>query len=246
MAQAKVTSTDAIRLFRVAMIKFAESVSAALGNADSDVNRAQSWLDMEAKPYWASEIRKRQVALAQAQEKLRMKTLYKNFDGTTPSAVDEKKAVDVAKRRLEIAEQKAANVRKYATIMTRETVLYKGSVTRFATTIQSGVPVAIAHLARVMMAIERYLAANPEVANISSAGAGESSGPGYMELLQSMSRPAEEEPALNESAGGVTEEEAGSGSRVPGSLEDAAPLAAAELESSNPEPQTPNPEPESP
>ncbi len=232
MPEAKIHSTDAIRLFRTAMIKFAESVSSALGNADSDVNRAQMWLDMEAKPFWTSEIRKRQAALADAQEKLRMKTLYKSFDGTTPSAVDEKKAVHVAKQRLLVAEQKATNVRKYSALMTRESVLYKGSVTRFSTTIQSGVPVAIAQLARVMMAIERYLAANPEVSTAAPGTAGDESRPGYMELLQSMTRPAEEEPSLNETSAQVTE--------------NSGVDAKAEEEMPPPEPRTPNSEPGSP
>ena len=203
MAEAKISSTEVIRVFRTAMIKFAENAGAALGNADSDVNRALMWLDLEAKPFWTSEIRKRQAALAEAQERLRMKVLYKNFDGTTPSAVDEKKAVLVAKQRLEMAEQKANNVRKYLAIMQKETVLYKGAMQRFSTTVQS-VPVAIAQLSRVMLAIERYLAASAEVANVSGTQADESR-PGYMDILQSMSRPVEEEAALNESAAEVTE-----------------------------------------
>ncbi len=46
MAEAKISSTEVIRVFRTAMIKFAENAGAALGNADSDVNRALMWLDL--------------------------------------------------------------------------------------------------------------------------------------------------------------------------------------------------------
>ncbi len=174
------------------MIKFAEATNAALGNADSDVNRSVSWLEMEAKPFWQSEIRKRQLKLAQAQEALRMKTLYKNFDGTTPSSVDEQKAVHIAKQRLEIANQKLVNVQKYLNRMQKEAVLYKGAVQRFSTTIQGGTPVAIAMLGRVMEAIEQYLLANPEMIAPSGGMAGEAGKPGYLDFLAPVKRTTDE------------------------------------------------------
>src|SRR5690348_8227894 len=119
MPNAKVISVDAIKQFRVALVKFAESVNAALGNADSDVHRALAWLDMEAKSYWQSEGRKAQQKLAQAQEALRMKVLYKNIDGTTPSAVDEKKEVAKWKGRMEVCQQKLVNVQRYTNLIQR-------------------------------------------------------------------------------------------------------------------------------
>jgi len=193
MPSAKIDSLDAIKQFRVHLIKFAEAVNSALGNSDSDVNRAQVWIDMEAKTYWQNEIRKRQIKLAQALEALRMKELYKSFDGTQQSVVDEKKAAQLAKQRLDIAEQKLAAVRKYSSIMQREAVMYKGTVQRFATTVQSGTPVAIAQLSRVLDAIDRYIAAQPELA--ASVGASSEQGggrPGYLDFLTSMTRPEEE------------------------------------------------------
>ncbi len=218
MAGAKVTSVDAIKHFRATLIKFAEAVNASLGNADSDVNRGQSWLEMEARPYWQSEIRKRQVALAHAQEALRMKVLYKNYDGTTPSAVDEKKAVHVAKIRLEIANQKLMAVNKYMNIMTRESVLYKGSVQRFASTVQT-TPVAVAQLARIMMAIDAYLAANPEAGAVVGA-AGSESKPNYLQFLTPITRAEDASP-------------------------DAEPKNEAETKSeAPPEPEAQNPEPQ--
>ncbi|CAN5407138.1 hypothetical protein BH10PLA1_BH10PLA1_00220 [soil metagenome] len=191
MATAKIDSLDAIKHFRVALIRFAESVNAAMGNADSDVDRAVSWLEGEAKVFWQNEIRKRQLILAQAQEALRMKVLFKNYDGTTPSAVDEKKAVHIAKQRLMIAEQKLEAVRKYTALMQREAVLYKGSSQRFSSTIQS-TPVAVAQLSRVLDAIERYMAATPEVAQFVGTGTSQSTAP-YLTFLSPITRPEEVE-----------------------------------------------------
>lgn len=193
MPNAKVISVDAIKHFRAALIKFAEHVNAALGNADSDVNRALTWLDMDAKAYWQSEGRKAQQKLAQAQEALRMKTLYKNIDGTTPSAVDEKKEVAKWKARLELCQQKLVNVQRYTNLIQRESVMYKGAVQRFATTIQSGVPRGVAKLDRVMAAIERYVQAQPEAGDIATGVSIDPANPAYLEFVQSMARSAEEE-----------------------------------------------------
>jgi hypothetical protein len=223
MANAKVISVDAIKHFRAALIKFAEHVNAALGNADSDVNRALTWLDTDAKSYWQSETRKAQTKLAQAMEALRMKTLYKSIDGTTPSAVDEKKEVAKWKARLEVCQQKQVNVQRYTNMIQRETVMYKGAVQRFATTIQSGVPRGVAKLDRVMAAIDRYLQAQPEAGDIATGVSIDPANPAYLEFIQSMARAADE---------------SGSGSRVPGSGEE----KESDSESPDPGPRTPEPE----
>jgi hypothetical protein len=195
MANAKVINLDAIKHFRSTLIKFAESVNSSLGNADSDVNRALSWLDLEAKTYWQSETRKAATKLGQAQEALRMKVLYKNIDGTTPSAVDEKKEVAKWKARVEHCQQKLVNVQRYTNLIQREAVMYKGAVQRFATTIQGGVPRAVARLDRVMAAIDRYLQAQPEAGDIATGVSVDPANPQYLEFIQSMARAEAEEPA---------------------------------------------------
>jgi hypothetical protein len=208
MANAKVISIDAIKQFRAALIKFAEHTNAALGNADSDVNRALSWLDMDAKSYWQSETRKAQTKFAQAQEALRMKILYKNVDGTTPSAVDEKKEVAKWKGRLEVCQQKLVNVQRYTNLIQRESLMYKGAVQRFATTIQSGVPRGIATLDRVMLAIDRYLQAQPEAGDIATGVSIDPANPAYLEFIQSMARPeASDQPKKDETPTGDTNPE---------------------------------------
>jgi hypothetical protein len=224
MPNAKVISVDAIKQFRAAFVKFAEAVNASLGNADSDVHRALSWLDMEARSYWQNEGRKAQQKLAQAQEALRMKVLYKNIDGTTPSAVDEKKAVAKWKQRVEVCQQKLVNVQRYTNLIERESVMYKGAVQRFATTIQSGVPQGLARLDRVMNAIDQYIQAQPEAGDLSSGVSVDPANPAYLEYVQSMAR--------------AEAQESGSGVRVPGSGKDN------QQQGSDPEPESQNPEPE--
>src|SRR5271154_3209307 len=97
---AKVESVDALVMFRVALVKFAESANIAITGAESDVQRTIMWLDNEQTSYWNTQIRHRKEDLARAQEALRAKTVFKDSTGRTPSAVEEQKAVTKATMRL--------------------------------------------------------------------------------------------------------------------------------------------------
>src|SRR5579862_8768168 len=116
---AKVTSIDAVKEFRIALIKFQESATMALGDCDSDVNRTTSWLEGSQLNYWTSQIRKRQEILAEAEDKLRFKKLYKDATGRRPSAVEEQKAVDLAKKRLAEAHEKFSQTKSWIRRMPR-------------------------------------------------------------------------------------------------------------------------------
>jgi hypothetical protein len=166
---ARVDSTDAIKDFRIYMTKFQELASRALGDADSDVNRMSRWLEGEALNFWTSTIRKRQEDLSKAEEAFRFKRLYKDASGSTPSAVEEQKAVQVAKKKLADAQEKLANVKRWNRELQKQIVLYRGGVSRFSNAVHSGVPAGIAHLGATLDNLDKYL-------DIAAASAGE--GPG--------------------------------------------------------------------
>jgi hypothetical protein len=119
------------------------------------------WLENEQLSHWQSQIRKRHDLLERAKEALRMKKLFKDSSGRTPSAVEEEKAVRVCTARLEEATNKLAATKKYARVLQRELQTYKGSVQRFATTVQSDIPVAVATLDSLVEALEAYVALAP-------------------------------------------------------------------------------------
>ncbi|MGD0541046.1 MAG: hypothetical protein ABSB33_05980 [Tepidisphaeraceae bacterium] len=189
---ARVDSTDAIKDFRVYLTKFQESASLALGDADSDVNRAVRWLEGEGLNLWLSAIRKRQEEVAKAEEAFRFKRLYKDASGSMPSAIEEQKAVQNAKKRLAEAQEKLASVKKWTRQLQKEIVMYRGGVSRFAGTVSSGVPAAIAHLGTKLDELDKYMEISagpagegPEAA--AAAGGAVREGPGA-----SMARAPEE------------------------------------------------------
>ena len=172
---ARVESIDALTMFRRAIIKFADAAMVALGDAESEMQRRLNWLENEQDSYWQGQIRKRQEEVSKCRDAVRQKKLFKDFAGRTPSADQEEKALRIALARLEEAERKLAAVRKYAKKLPREIEVYKGSVQRFATTVQSDLPTAAGKLDAMIRKLEEYAALGP-VAAASSAVLDEESG----------------------------------------------------------------------
>jgi hypothetical protein len=167
MATAKVDSIDSLRALKIALVKFAEGATVALGDAEAEMQRMLMWLEMEQHTHWQGQIRKRTEEVGRAAERLRYKKLYKHSTGSRQSAVEEEKALALAKRRLEEAEMKLSNVRRYIPRLQKEIQTYKGSAQRFATTVQVDIPLAISQLGTMVQALENYVALDsnaPELA----------------------------------------------------------------------------------
>jgi hypothetical protein len=174
MTVARVDNIDPIKDFRVYLTKFQEAAGQALGDADSDVQRTQTWLEGEQQTFWTGQIRKRKEILARAEDAFRQKRLYKDASGSMASAVEEQKAVLVAKKNLAEAEQKLVNVKKWNQRLQKELVLYRGGVARFNNDVSAGIPAAIANLAGTIENLEKYM----DIGVGASAGEGEMVGAG--------------------------------------------------------------------
>ena len=189
---ARVESVDAIKDFRVYLTKFQEMAGRALGDADSDVNRMVRWLEGEGLNYWTSTIRKRQESLAKAEEAFRFKRLYKDASGATPSAVEEQKAVQIARKRLDEANNKLANVKKWTRQLQKEISNYRGGVSGFSTAVSSGVPQAVAHLGALLDQLDKYLEVEAATAEEGAMAGGGGVGARQEASGASMARAAEE------------------------------------------------------
>jgi len=193
---ARVESIEALGRFRIAMIKFAEAVDVALADAEGELSRTSVWLETEQLAYWQTQLRQRHEAVEKAKEAVRMKKLFKDASGRTPSAVEEEKALKLAQRRLEEAEQKLAATRKYAKVLQREFQLYKGGVQRLSTTLADAIPTGVATLSGFVDQLHRYVGFGPATAGSEAAptvaaapGSGAETGAG------SMARPEPETPS---------------------------------------------------
>lgn len=171
----RVDTVEVFKEFKIALIKFQEAATVALGDAESEMHRVLTWLQHEQDSYWQHQIRKREEIVGRCKEAVRMKKVFKDATGRQQTAIEEEKALKTAQRNLEEAQQKLAMVRKWARALPKEIEMYKGGVQRFATSVQSDIPVAMSHLEKLAQKIEAYAAV--QIAEMGAAVGGESAGP---------------------------------------------------------------------
>lgn len=160
----RVDSVDVFKEFKIALWKFQEAATVALGDAESEMHRVLMWLTTEQDSFWQHQIRKREEIVGRCKEAVRMKTIFKDATGRQQSAIEEQKALKIAMRNLEEAKAKLMMVRKWARVLPKEIEMYKGSVQRFATTVQTDIPVAAGHLEKLAQKLEAYVAVQMEAA----------------------------------------------------------------------------------
>ena len=190
---ARIDDLDVSKSLKAAIWKFAETANVALTDAESEMNRALMWLENEQRAFWEGQLRKRADLVERAKEAVRMKKIFKDSAGRQQSAVDEEKALKIALRRMEEAEQKIVSVKKFTQKLRKEMMMYKGHVQRFATSVQNELPLASAQLDSLLDKLQQYVGlAVPQ--EIRSAAPDSAASTGGGEVSGGMARGKESEP----------------------------------------------------
>jgi hypothetical protein len=166
---ARVQSVDDIKAFRSVLLKFAEEAQTSLISAETELYRTLHWLQGPQTIHWQDTVRKCTEKVKRCKEAIREKRMYKDSTGAYPSAQEEEKALRVAQRRLEEAEQKLAATQKYSRHLAREVLLYKGQVQRFSTVAQVDLPQAVAWLDRIVVKLQGYAELLPDDGRLTEA-----------------------------------------------------------------------------
>lgn len=153
----RVTSIDALRLARLALLEFKTDSEAALLEAESAIQRALLWLRHDQLAHWQRELRHRTELLTRAKSDL-FRTQVAQADMAARASVDQKKAVERAKRRVEEAEKKLELVKRWSRVLDRELVLYRGECHELGDALEADVPRGVARLDRMVEGLEGYLA----------------------------------------------------------------------------------------
>jgi hypothetical protein len=152
---ARITSIDALSEFRAALIKFKSEAAAALIETESELQRTLLWLRHDQTAYWQRQARARQELLTRAKTDLYRKQVAQ--DREVRIGVDQKKAVEKAKRDLAQAEEKIEAVRRWIRTLDKEMVLYRGECQGLAAMIEGGVPEIVKRMDGMMDALRAYL-----------------------------------------------------------------------------------------
>jgi hypothetical protein len=155
---AKVTAIDVLTAQAAAIQSFIEEATSALDYLDHQVKRAQQWIGHDRKEYWRNEVRDGWDRVAQARAELERCLTFRKAGDHQPGCIDEKKALQRAQRRLQIAQDRVRAVRRWEHVIDRHVLDLTGSFAQLADWIQGELPKALAALERMTDALETYVA----------------------------------------------------------------------------------------
>lgn len=104
---AKVTSVDALEVFRASLIVFLSKAHSALDQAGDEIRRTRSWIQHDQRTHWENEARRRARTLAQAEQELLSARMIKALDNLAV----QQQAVRKARVALEEAQDKVRKIK---------------------------------------------------------------------------------------------------------------------------------------
>lgn len=158
MPDAHITQVAALPEFRSALATFTFEARQAMTDVQLEIRRALDWITHDRAAHWREEARRAQDAVTRAKDDLANSRTFKRIGDYVPACVDEKRALENAKRRLAHAEKKLAAVKYWSHAAPRAVDEFQGPVQQLMGLLDGDMPRAIAVLQRMTSALERYAA----------------------------------------------------------------------------------------
>lgn len=174
-SSANVTSIDAIRLIRLALQQFQSDAGSALMQLELEGRRPVAWIDGDRAPYWDREVRKASDRLSEARIALERAEVTTSAE-ETKYAYDERKALEKAKRRLRLCEEKVQKVKRWRSVIHKETEVFQAQIAKLQRYLEHDLTQSIAALGRMAESLDRYTrleAAGPSEAAANPASTGD-------------------------------------------------------------------------
>jgi len=150
--QAKITSVEAIELFRAALIVFTSQARPALEEISSEMTRMRLWLENDQRRFWENERRNRSKKMEQAQQELFTARLS-DFQETTSLL---QMTFNRAQRAVRDAEEKLLRLKKWDRELDNRSAPLLKEVEQLHSFLTSEIPRAIAYLSQVVRALDAY------------------------------------------------------------------------------------------
>lgn len=160
--QARVDSSAVLTEFRASLATFASVAAVALDEASTDIQRAIQWLREDRHRYWKAQVQTRTEQYNRAKLALKQReVLDRAIAGTRSSCVEERRAVQLAEKRLRDAENRFRLTGMYCRQIEKESLDYKSAIHGLLNAIEVEIPNACAGLDRMVASLERYVALAP-------------------------------------------------------------------------------------
>lgn len=181
--QADVKSIDTLAFVKTALAAFAHESGQAAAEIEIQSQRAIDWLTIDQPAHWKAEVRRAADQVNKAIKDLEHCRAFKKVGDNQPSCIEEKKALEKARRRLEYAEQKAELVRRWSPVVQQQFREMCVRLVRFREVIELDCPKAMARLDQMLRALDAYT---------STAGPGAATATGTGSVGPSMTRATDE------------------------------------------------------
>ena len=155
---ARLTTIDAVPLLKAALQAFADEATTALADFDMELGRAIEWIGHDRPDHWRREIRVTDEKVAEMRLTLERAMMFKSVDGHQPSCHDERKALHLAKQRMQKAEETLDMVRHWGRVVERDIIEFRAIVNQLGSWMQVDLPRALNSLERMRSALETYVA----------------------------------------------------------------------------------------
>lgn len=152
---ANLTSTEAIRTLKAALVQFADSARKALVQFELESRRPLDWIEHDRTLYWPRQMHLASDALNEARMALARCELTINEEDRR-SCYDERKALEKAKRRLRLTEEKIDAVRRWRAVVRKEVEEFQTQIAKLNWYLDSDFLQGIAALERMGQALDEY------------------------------------------------------------------------------------------
>lgn len=155
MSQANVHSLAAMREFRVKMLEFADVAIDVAASLQQQTAGFLDWLEHDRPNFWKQYLLHSFDVIAEARaalEKCQMRTVA----GHKPTCYEEKLALQAAKQRLEMAQEKYESVRRWSAFCRHEIDEHDGRRGALQRYMEGDFAKSVATLERMIAAIEAY------------------------------------------------------------------------------------------
>ena len=154
---AKVTSIDVLPLVAASLQKFRGESAVALDDLEIEMRRIVEWIHHDRKDYWKKERDRAYERLNQARLQLQQARVAQKVGNHDPACIDEKRAVEKAKRRLELAYQKVDAVRRWTVTIDRALDDFQRCRTQFASWLDTDLQRAVAAVNKMSESLVSYI-----------------------------------------------------------------------------------------
>ncbi len=168
---ANVQSIQTLKDFKLAMIEFGEDARNALSGVEMDLRKMRDFLERDQLGYWQMQVKRRNEEVMQARSDLhRRKISQQGSDAVSDS--EQKEALREAMRRLRIAEEKVALIRKLIPQFHHAIAEYHSHSQPLGDHLSGGFEKSLSVLERMVLSLEAYVATTAPSAPRLDAGLG--------------------------------------------------------------------------